>query len=120
MLPDKQCSGPKPVETEKCTMRPCGLLENSLPFRIDTVDDGGYSESSLMGSSYRSSLGSSGGSSYDSSIKVAPGSDVQTTYSWKEAGYTPCSATCLGGNGRAAGVRPLYAKIVSDNIPTEG
>ncbi|XP_032685179.1 protein madd-4 isoform X3 [Odontomachus brunneus] len=109
MLPDKQCLGPKPVETEKCTMRPCGLLENSLPFRIDTVDDGGYSESSLMGSSYRSSLGSSGGSGYDSGIKVAPGSDVQTTYSWKEAGYTSCSATCLGG------VQDLIINCVRDD-----
>ncbi|XP_018366331.1 PREDICTED: A disintegrin and metalloproteinase with thrombospondin motifs 9-like [Trachymyrmex cornetzi] len=98
-LPDSQCSGPKPVETEKCTMEPCGLLENSLSYRIDTVGDSGYAESSLTDSYSRSSSGSSGGSGYDSSIKVAPGSDVQTTYSWKETGYTPCSATCLGGNG---------------------
>lgn len=98
-LPDSQCSGPKPVETEKCTMEPCGLLENSLPYRIDTVGDSGYAESSLTDSYSRSSSGSSGGSGYDSGIKVAPGDDVQTTYSWKETGYTPCSATCLGGNG---------------------
>ncbi|XP_025155245.1 protein madd-4 isoform X2 [Harpegnathos saltator] len=109
MLPDKQCTGPKPIETETCMMQSCGLLENSLPFGIDTVDDGGYSESSLIGSSYRSSLGSSGGSSYDSGIKVAPGSDVQTTYSWKEAGYTPCSATCLGG------VQDLIINCVRDD-----
>lgn len=96
-LPDDQCLGPKPVETEKCVMEPCSLLENSL-YRIDTVGDSGYADSGLTDSYSRSSSGSSGGSAYDSSIKVAPGSDVQTTYSWKEAGYTSCSATCLGGN----------------------
>jgi hypothetical protein len=95
-LPDSQCTGPKPIETEKCVMEPCGLLENSL-YRIDTVGDSGYADSGLTEYS-RSSSGGSGGSGYDSGIKVAPGSDVQTTYSWKEAGYTSCSATCLGGN----------------------
>lgn len=97
MLPDRQCSGPKPIETEKCVMEPCNLLENSLTYGIDTVGDSGYAEPSLTDSSYRSSAGSSSGSGYEGGIKVAPGSDVQTTYSWKEAGYTPCSATCLGG-----------------------
>ncbi|KAL0100797.1 hypothetical protein PUN28_019286 [Cardiocondyla obscurior] len=108
-LPDERCSGPKPIETEKCTMEPCGLLENSLSYRIDTVGDSGYAESSLTDSYSRSSSGSSGGSGYDSGIKVAPGSDVQTTYSWKETGYTPCSATCLGG------VQDLIINCVRDD-----
>ncbi|XP_043685807.1 protein madd-4 isoform X2 [Vespula pensylvanica] len=104
-LPDRQCSGPKPEETEKCVMEPCGLIENSLSYRIDTVGDSGYAESSLT-DSYKSSSSSGGvgtglaagsASGYESGIKVAPGRNVQTTYSWKEAGYTPCSATCLGG-----------------------
>lgn len=77
-------------------MEPCGMIENSLSYGIDAVGDSGYAEPSLP-DTYRSSAGSSSGSGYDSGIKVAPGSDVQTTYSWKEAGYTPCSATCLGG-----------------------
>ncbi|OAD54584.1 ADAMTS-like protein 1, partial [Eufriesea mexicana] len=63
-LPDHNCSGPKPVEKEKCVLRACNIIENSLIYGIDTVGDR---------------------------------SDVQTTYSWKETGYTPCSATCLGG-----------------------
>ncbi|XP_043590534.1 protein madd-4-like isoform X2 [Bombus pyrosoma] len=96
-LPDRQCSGPKPLEKEKCIMGPCNLIENSLTYGIDTVGDSGYAEPSLT-DTYRSSAGSSSGSGYDAGIKVAPGSDVQTTYSWKEAGYTPCSATCLGGS----------------------
>ncbi|XP_012247090.1 protein madd-4 [Bombus impatiens] len=96
-LPDRQCSGPKPLEKEKCMMGPCNLIENSLTYGIDTVGDSGYAEPSLT-DTYRSSAGSSSGSGYDAGIKVAPGSDAQTTYSWKEAGYTPCSATCLGGS----------------------
>ncbi|KAK2582675.1 hypothetical protein KPH14_004950 [Odynerus spinipes] len=105
-LPDRQCSGPKPEDTEKCVMEPCGLMENSLSYRIDTVGDSGYAGSSLT-DSYRSSsssggsggglAGGGGGSGYESSIKVVPGKDAQTTYSWKEVGYTSCSATCLGG-----------------------
>ncbi|XP_054005175.1 protein madd-4 isoform X1 [Hylaeus anthracinus] len=95
-LPDRQCSGPKPSKVEKCVMEPCNMIENSLSYGIDTVGDSGYAEPSLT-DTYRSSAGSSGGSGYDGSIKVAPGSDVQTTYSWKQAGYTPCTATCLGG-----------------------
>lgn len=97
-LPDRQCSGPKPIEKEKCVMAPCNVIENSLSYGIDTVDDSGYAEPSLA-DTYRSSSSGSSGSGYDGGIKVAPGSDVQTTYSWKEAGYTPCSATCLGGKG---------------------
>lgn len=93
-------------------MEPCGLLENSL-YRIDTVGDSGYAESSLTDMYSRSSSGSSGGSDYDSGIKVAPGSDVQTTYSWKEGGYTSCSATCLGGNVR----RLLFVEIALGNVP---
>ncbi|XP_012346954.1 protein madd-4 isoform X4 [Apis florea] len=96
-LPDRQCSGPKPIEKEKCVMAPCNVIENSLTYGIDTVDDSGYAEPSLA-DTYRSSSSGSSGSGYDGGIKVAPGSDVQTTYSWKEAGYTPCSATCLGGS----------------------
>ncbi|XP_033220968.1 protein madd-4 [Belonocnema kinseyi] len=95
-LPDRQCSGPKPIDTEKCMMEPCGLLENSLSYRIDTVGDSGYAESSLT-DSYRSSGGSSGPGSYEGNMKVASGSSILTTYSWHEDGFTHCSATCLGG-----------------------
>ncbi|XP_017889029.1 protein madd-4 isoform X2 [Ceratina calcarata] len=107
-LPDHQCSGPKPIEKEKCVMIPCNVVENSLTYGIDTVGDSGYAEPSLT-DIYRSSAGSSSGSGYDAGIKVAPGSDVQTTYSWKEAGYTPCSATCLGG------VQELIVNCVRDD-----
>ncbi|XP_034173183.2 ADAMTS-like no long nerve cord isoform X1 [Osmia lignaria lignaria] len=107
-LPDRQCSGPKPIETEKCVMGPCSAIENSLTYGIDTVGDSGYAEPSLT-DTYRSSAGSSSGSGYDAGIKVAPGSDVQTTFSWKEAGYTACSATCLGG------IQELIVNCVRDD-----
>ena len=104
-LPDHQCSGPKPVEVEKCSMEPCGIMENSLAYRIDTVGDSSYAESSLTDSFRSSSSAVAGGGSssnsngggYESNVKVAPGSSVKTSYSWKEVGYTDCSATCLGG-----------------------
>ncbi|XP_011497217.1 PREDICTED: ADAMTS-like protein 1 [Ceratosolen solmsi marchali] len=99
-LPDHQCTGPKPIETERCLMEPCGLAENSLAYRIDTVGDSSYAESSLTDSFKSSSSAVSGGGisgGYESNVKVAPGSPVRTSYSWKELGYTACSATCLGG-----------------------
>ncbi|XP_048513461.1 protein madd-4 isoform X2 [Athalia rosae] len=95
-LPDRQCSGPKPIDTEKCTLEACGLLGNSLSHRMDTVRDSGYAESSLT-DTYRSSSSGSGGTSYESSVRVAAGSATHTSYSWKENGYTHCSASCLGG-----------------------
>ncbi|CAL7946132.1 unnamed protein product [Xylocopa violacea] len=100
-LPDRQCSGPKPIEKETCVMKPCSMIENSLTYG----DDSGYAEPDV----YRSSAGGSSGGGYDGGIKVAPGSDVQTTYSWKETGYTPCSATCLGG------VQELIINCVRDD-----
>ncbi|KAF5289701.1 hypothetical protein FQR65_LT11755, partial [Abscondita terminalis] len=68
-LPDAQCNGPKPIATERCFMEPCSSE------RIDIKDD-----------PFRS----------DIPIKVGSGSPG-TTYSWKEQGYTHCSASCLGG-----------------------
>lgn len=103
-LPDHQCSGPKPLETEKCSMEPCGLLENSLAYRIDSIGDSSFAESGDTFHSVSSALasasaagGSSTGGAYEGNVKVAPGSTVKTSYSWKEVGYTDCSATCLGG-----------------------
>ncbi|XP_023245593.1 ADAMTS-like protein 3 [Copidosoma floridanum] len=105
-LPDHQCTGPKPPQEEKCALEPCHLLENSLAYRIDPVGDSSYAESSdgfrssssalaSAVSSYTGGGGSGGG--YEGNVKVASGSSVKTTYSWQEAGYTDCSATCLGG-----------------------
>ena len=70
------------------------LIDNNL-YRIDTVDDSSYIESSLTDS--LKSASSSGSKGYENNVKVAPGTSVKTTYSWKEVGYTDCSATCLGG-----------------------
>ncbi|XP_031344592.1 protein madd-4 isoform X2 [Photinus pyralis] len=80
-LPDSQCSGPKPVVTERCFMEPCSSE------RIDIKDD-----------PYRA----------DMPIKVGSGSPG-TTYTWKEQGYTHCSASCLGG------VQELIVNCVRDD-----
>jgi hypothetical protein len=68
-LTDKQCSGPKPIEREKCFMEPCSAERIGMDIKDDP---------------------------YRSDIKVAGGSPGKS-YSWKEQGYTHCSETCLGG-----------------------
>ncbi|XP_020298368.1 ADAMTS-like protein 1 isoform X2 [Pseudomyrmex gracilis] len=103
-LPDNHCSGPKPVETEKCTV-PCVEGNNKLPFKIEEIGET-YINGNIYG---RSSAGSYTGTDYDTGIKVIPGSDSQTTYSWKEDGFTSCSATCLGG------VQDLIINCVRDD-----
>ncbi|XP_015837335.1 protein madd-4 isoform X3 [Tribolium castaneum] len=80
-LPDKQCTGPKPIETEKCYMEPCSAER----IGVDIKDD-----------------------PYRSDIKVAGGFPGKS-YSWKEQGYTHCSATCLGG------VQELIVNCVRDD-----
>ncbi|XP_049817483.1 ADAMTS-like protein 1 isoform X3 [Aethina tumida] len=80
-LPDKQCSGEKPIEIEKCFMEPC----SSERIGIDIKDD-----------------------PYRSDIKVAGGLPGKS-YSWREQGYTHCSATCLGG------VQELIVNCVRDD-----
>ena len=55
---------------------------------METVRDG-YGDLSYA-DTYKS------GSYSEPNIKVAPGSSGKT-YSWKEQGYTHCSASCLGG-----------------------
>ncbi|XP_057670179.1 protein madd-4 isoform X2 [Diorhabda carinulata] len=81
-LPDKQCSGPKPIETQSCYKEPCV----SEKIGIDIKDDP-YSRAD---------------------IKIAPGVPGKS-YSWKEQGYTQCSATCLGG------IQELIVNCVRDD-----
>lgn len=81
-LPDKQCTGPKPIIIETCYMEPC----MSEKIGVDIKDDP-YSRPD---------------------IKVAPGSPAKS-YSWKEQGFTHCSATCLGG------IQELIVNCVRDD-----
>ncbi|XP_072391161.1 protein madd-4 isoform X2 [Diabrotica undecimpunctata] len=81
-LPDKQCTGPKPTESEPCYMEPCV----SEKIGMDVKDDP-YSRAD---------------------IKVVPGSPAKS-YSWKEQGFTHCSATCLGG------IQELIVNCVRDD-----
>lgn len=62
-LPDKECTGIRPAELQRCTMRPCAMDQNREYLTDEEPTDEG----------------------------------VVTTYSWRSAGYTPCSASCLGG-----------------------
>lgn len=96
-LPDSKCLGPKPAEdTERCVMEPCSMAYGTS-----------FGDSSVP------SYGGSGGDSRlltfgtSSNIRVAPGSPGKS-YSWKEKGYTSCSASCLSG------VQELIIQCVRD------
>ncbi|XP_041971374.1 protein madd-4 isoform X2 [Aricia agestis] len=95
-LPDSKCMGPKPAEeTERCSMEPCSMAygtsfgDSSAP----AYNNGGADRSLIFGTS--------------SNIRVAPGSPGKS-YSWKEKGYTSCSASCLSG------VQELIIQCVRD------
>ncbi|XP_061705546.1 protein madd-4 isoform X3 [Cydia pomonella] len=93
-LPDSKCMGPKPTEeTERCVMEPCSLAYGTS-FGDSSVPSYGGSDRSLT-------YGTS------SNIRVAPGSPGKS-YSWKEKGYTSCSASCLSG------VQELIIQCVRD------
>ncbi|KAI5644724.1 immunoglobulin i-set domain-containing protein [Phthorimaea operculella] len=96
-LPDSKCLGPKPEEeTERCVMEPCSMAYGS------SFGDSGNVPSYAAGPDSRSlSFGTS------SNIRVAPGSPGKS-YSWKEKGYTSCSASCLSG------VQELIIQCVRD------
>ncbi|GLH06200.1 Papilin, partial [Gryllus bimaculatus] len=64
-LPDHQCQGPKPPQSEPCEMEPCPIVNDA-----------------------QSMQGIEG-------IKVSVVKGI--THSWKEMGFTHCSASCLGG-----------------------
>nr|CAD7424513.1 unnamed protein product [Timema monikensis] len=84
-LPDQQCQGPKPPTTESCVVDLACPIEN----RFDQVGlRDGYGEP-YPSETFRTHYS-------DTAIKVAPGSSGKT-YSWKEQGFTHCSASCLGG-----------------------
>ncbi|KAG7296503.1 hypothetical protein JYU34_020277 [Plutella xylostella] len=93
-LPDGKCLGPKPPEdTERCVMEPCSMAYGS---------SFGDSSAPVYNSDSRSlTYGTS------SNIRVAPGAPGKS-YSWKEKGYTSCSASCLSG------VQELIIQCVRD------
>ncbi|XP_063229070.1 protein madd-4 [Bacillus rossius redtenbacheri] len=68
-LPDEKCQGPRPRDLEPCARPPCLANEIGVVVRDDPTR---------------------------SAIKVAAGTSG-LTYSWKDQGFTHCSASCLGG-----------------------
>ncbi|XP_075985885.1 ADAMTS-like no long nerve cord [Anticarsia gemmatalis] len=94
-LPDNKCLGPKPAEeTERCVMEPCSMAYGTS-FGDSSVPSYSGGDSRLL------TFGTS------SNIRVAPGSPGKS-YSWKEKGYTSCSASCLSG------VQELIIQCVRD------
>lgn len=81
IVPDDECIGDKPVETEECKLLPCPDSDGIEDDNLDSAK-AGISEaliSSLSSPSTSSKFGS---------------------YSWKTFGFTECSASCLGGKNR--------------------
>ncbi|XP_021917210.1 ADAMTS-like protein 1 [Zootermopsis nevadensis] len=72
-LPDGHCQGPKPSEVERCVLEPCSA------HRLEA--EGGF-------------YGDSGTYRHDPIRVAAP---AGKTYTWKQQGFTHCSASCLGG-----------------------
>ncbi|XP_037301247.1 protein madd-4 isoform X4 [Manduca sexta] len=93
-LPDSKCMGPKPAEeTERCVMEPCSMAYGTSYGDSSAPSYSGADRSLIYGTS--------------SNIRVAPGSPGKS-YSWKEKGYTSCSASCLSG------VQELIIQCVRD------
>ncbi|XP_073960715.1 ADAMTS-like no long nerve cord [Choristoneura fumiferana] len=93
-LPDSKCMGPKPAEeTERCVMEPCSMAYGTSFGDSSVPAYNGADRSLTYGTS--------------SNIRVAPGAPGKS-YSWKEKGYTSCSASCLSG------VQELIIQCVRD------
>ncbi|OXA63394.1 ADAMTS-like protein 1 [Folsomia candida] len=86
-LPDKECPGPKPSESEPCFSSPCHLGDMGIE-RLSDVHQAALADSEASGGNIRKTL----------SVGLPPGMAMQDmTFSWKVLGYTPCSTSCLGG-----------------------
>ncbi|XP_022258891.1 ADAMTS-like protein 1 isoform X2 [Limulus polyphemus] len=89
-LPDRECPGPQPANLEKCFPRPCSLDQNKDELK-NNVDDkniqpGPFYDTKFVTSPDLKPTNKEGG-------KMG----IEVTYSWRKAGFTPCSASCLGG-----------------------
>ena len=92
VLPDKECPGLKPAETELCVERPhCSSLDQGEEIMADQEDHQGHQgevlSEVLPGLSQPATLPLL----LDQADQAGPG------YVWKIAGFTTCTASCLGG-----------------------
>ena len=76
-LPDKECPGLKPAETEICVERPmCGpsqILSDNTVSGVLSLEKG------------------------PESLPLTVKDQEEVSYNWKISGYTTCTASCLGG-----------------------
>ncbi|XP_046398762.1 ADAMTS-like protein 1 isoform X4 [Ischnura elegans] len=114
VLPDQQCQGPKPAESERCILPACPIPSLS---RIDNSRD-------VYGKTYADNVAPGGTIQGNAPvIKVATGGrGGQETYSWREQGFTHCSASCLGGvqDSIINCVRDYDQKVVSPYLCSLG
>ncbi|XP_022257706.1 uncharacterized protein LOC106472631 isoform X3 [Limulus polyphemus] len=89
-LPDRECPGRRPSDVEKCFSRPCALDQNK-----DEADNSIDEEKNKADRFFDGKHGIP----LDATVQSRLGGKVgiEVTYSWRKAGFTPCSASCLGG-----------------------
>jgi hypothetical protein len=88
-LPDSQCPGFKPIDFEVCITRECDapVIQDEGPDEED-VDDEDDKDNNIITSGVEKPVN-----------KMIPLSKIgiDLGYYWKSAGFTQCTASCLGG-----------------------
>lgn len=87
-MPDSQCPGIKPIDSEICFMRTCDthVIQDEGPDDGDNEDDD--KENEIITTKIEKPVN-----------KMIPLSKIgiEMNYYWKSAGFTQCTASCLGG-----------------------
>ena len=98
-LPDEECPGLKPTSTEVCFGSRCSVLASgsSVGKNVETKKNNTtssvYDSVDSVNSIEWPEAGKGIPKDSDSSLK----SSERETYEWRSDGFTPCSASCLGG-----------------------
>ena len=89
-LPDRECPGLKPAETEICVVRPsCGLQGRPMADMGAGGDTLVHTLLPVVGAPETLALTVEEGGAGEE--------EAEGGYSWKIAGFTTCTASCLGG-----------------------
>ena len=102
-LPDAKCPGPKPSTTEICYAGLC----DAVPKTEETTDSSVQPEDSLASdevenfvedeAQFKVLASSMDLRSHYNSLNDGRTNSDKTSYEWRDAGWTKCSETCLGG-----------------------
>ena len=98
-LPDSKCPGPKPSTTEICYAGLCDSVPKPETSTAVAQPDSpgeqeGFVEKDINFKVLASSMDLR---SHYNSLNDGAGHDKKASYEWRDAGWTKCSETCLGG-----------------------